>query len=217
MDEARRFYDEGAARYVEGIGTTIGPPAETEADAALLARFVRLVAEHPVARVVDVGCGPGRAAAFVYDAGAGIEVLGVDLSLGLLREGRRAHPSVPFAQGSLAALPLRTASVGGVVAWYSIIHTAPDGLASIARELARVATAGGHVLVAFQAGDGRALDRPAPTYRHDPAAVVDALAAAGIDVVDRIERPAELAHESTPQAFILARRASPSGASGTTR
>lgn len=203
----RRAYDDGAGRYVEGIGTAIGPATETAHDQAVLSAFADAVA--PVGRVVaDLGCGPGRAAAFLRASHRRLEVVGVDLALALLRAGQQAHPSVPFVQGVLAALPLRTASLGGVVSWYSIIHTSPIGLASVAGELARVVVPGGSALVAFQAAGGEALEREAPTFRHAPDAVVDALAATGrLVVVERTVRPPELAHETAPQAFLLVRRA----------
>ena len=205
----RRSYDEGAVRYVEGIGTTIGPATETSHDQACLSRFGVAVRDAAgVRRIGDVGCGPGRAAAFLRDLGAGLDVVGVDLSLELLRAGRRAHPDVPVAQGALASLPVRSSSLGGVVSWYSIIHSPPDGLAAIAVELARVLVPGGFVLVAFQAGEGEALDRAAPTFRHAPDAVTAALRQAGLDVVERTVRPAELEHETAPQAFMRARRRS---------
>ena len=214
----RRSYDEGADRYVAGIGTAIGPATETADDQAVLVRFGERVAELAVARVADVGCGPGRAGVYVRDSCPDLEVVGVDLSLGLLREGRRAHPTMAFAQGVLASLPLRSASVGGVVAWYSIIHTAPDGLATIAGELARALVPGGCALVAFQAGGGEAVSGATARYLHDPDDVVRRLDAAGLRLEERTVRNAELAHEASPQAFILARRASSSSAaSGTTR
>ena len=212
----RRSYDEGAARYVEGIGTTISAATETSQDQACLARLGEAVRDGGVVRRIgDVGCGPGRAAAFLRDLDVGLDVVGVDLSLELLRAGRRAHPGVPFAQGTLVSLPVRSSSLGGVVSWYSIIHTAPGGLSAIAVELARVVEPGGFVLVAFQAGGGEALDRAAPTFRHAPEAVGASLAQAGLEVLESTVRPAELEHEDAPQAFILGRRRSV--ASGTTR
>ena len=203
MDEVRRAYDDGAARYVAGIGTTIGPATETAADRAVLARFGEEV--RAIGLVADVGCGPARAAAFL--ASRGVTVVGVDLSIELLRAGRAAHPAIGTSQGELAGLPLRSSWLGGAVAWYSIIHTAPAGLPAVCAELARVVERGGTVLLAFQAGTGDPVaGRTTTTYWHDPDRVGDRLGAAGLDVTERTVRPAELPHETTPQAFLVARR-----------
>ena len=210
----RRAYDDGVERYVEGIGTEIGRATETPFDQGFLTRFAEHVAHHELPLVADLGCGPGRAAAFVA-AAARVEVLGLDVSLGSLRAGRAAHPGIPFAQGELARLPLRTATLGGVVSWYSIIHTPPAGLARICDELVRVLAPGGSALIGFQAGGGESVRRKMTSYRHAPDEVALRLEAAGLEVVERAVRPAELDHETTPQAFTWARRA-PVG-SGTTR
>ena len=212
----RRSYDEGAARYLAGIGTAIGPATEAPLDQSFLTRFgERVRAESGADRVGDLGCGPGRAAAFLRDLDPDLDVVGIDLSFGLLRGGRAAHPDLGFVQGTLSSLPLRSSSLGGVVSWYSIIHTAPERLGPVAAELARVVVGGGLALVAFQAGENDAVARSAPTYRHAPDAVAARLAGTGFDVVDRALRPAELEHETAPQVFMLFRRRS--AGSGTTR
>jgi hypothetical protein len=36
---------------------------------------------------------------------------------------RRTYPDLQFDEGSMAALDLKNDSVGGIVGWYSIIHT----------------------------------------------------------------------------------------------
>ncbi len=74
---------------------------------------------------------------------------------------------------------------------------------------------GGEVLVSFQAGSGDALQRadahgtglPLTSFRHDPEVVAGQLANAGLVVHTRVVRDAQLAHETTAQAFLIARRA----------
>src|SRR6476469_4914219 len=58
-----------------------------------------------------LGCGPGRVAAFL--AAKGVEVVGIDLSLGMLEMARRAHPDLRCAVGDLGALPLANRSLDG--------------------------------------------------------------------------------------------------------
>ncbi len=69
------------------------------------------------------------------------------------------------------------------------------------------------VVVAFQSGEGERVDRttayghpvPLTYYRHRIADVADALAGAGFALHATVRREPSLAHETTPQAFLLAR------------
>ena len=73
---------------------------------------------------------------------------------------------------------------------------------------------GAPVVVTFQSGDGERVDRTSPyghpvplTYhRHRVEDVVDALVAAGFAMHATVRREPAQAHETTPQAFLLARR-----------
>jgi SAM-dependent methyltransferase len=206
----RAFYEAAAGTYARWVGTEIAPATETAGDRAVLAAFADLVATGPGGGVADVGCGTGRVAGYL--AARDLTVIGMDLSAAMLAAARRAHPAIPFVEGRLDALPVADRSLGGVVCWYSWIHTPPSDLDAVAAEVARVLAAGGHLLVAFQAGAGEALHRaeahgtglPLTNWRHDPDDVARRLAAAGLAVRARTVRQAELAHESTPQAFLLA-------------
>ena len=214
MGSARALYDASADRYVELVGTEVTEAIEGPIDRALLFALVELVTAHPPARVADLGCGPGRVAALL--ARHGLDVIGVDVSREMLAHARSAHPAITFEEGRLDALPLVDASVAAAVCWYSIIHTPPAGLAAVFTEVARVLLAGGHLLLAFQAGAGDAVHRPdaygtgltLTSYRHDVEDVAQKVERAGFVVHATVQRAPVLAHESTPQAFLLARLAS---------
>ena len=147
-------------------------------------------------------------------------MLGVDVSAGMLAQAWSAHPRLRFEQAVLADLAFRDRSAVGVAAWYSIIHTPPDGLAAVFAELARVLVTDGHLLVGFQSGRGEAVVREnafeqglgLATFRHDPDVVVDHLISNGFLVDARGERQAAPAHECigqtmrSTQAFLLAQR-----------
>ena len=210
--DATAVWDASADRYVEFVGTEISAATEGPVDRALLAAFVDLVASRPGARVADVGCGPGRVAAFL--ARSGLSVLGVDPSTQLLARARLAHPAIAFEEGRLDDLPIVDASLSGAVCWYSIINTPPAELDRCLVELRRVLEPGGHLLLAFQSGGGEAVVRsdahgtglPLTSYLHGVAQVIQGLETAGFDAHATTERQPELVHETAPQAFVLARR-----------
>ncbi len=212
MDAARAFYDATAERYVDFVGTEISSATEGQVDRSLLEAFVELVKEGELGTVADVGCGPGRAAAFL--AARGLEVVGVDVSPEMLASARNAHPAIRFEGGSLDSLPFGDQTLAGAVCWYSIIYTPPTDFDEAFAELARVLVAGGYLLIAFQAGggekaqQGRTLGagRSLTCYRHDVDEVIRSLEGCGFRLHATAVREARLDHESTPQAFVFARR-----------
>jgi ubiquinone/menaquinone biosynthesis C-methylase UbiE len=197
-------------RYLEFVGTELTAATETAIDRALLNAFVELVVSGPGARVADVGCGPGRVAAFL--ARKGFDVVGVDVSHAMLAAARLAHPEIHFEEGRLSALPVANESLAGVVCWYSLIHTPPEYLGDAFTEIKRVLTPGGKMLIAFQAGGGEPIHcddahgtgLPRTSYRHQLADVATRLQQVGLDVRATALREPELEHETTPQAFVIA-------------
>lgn len=215
VSTTRAAYDDTADMYAQLVGTEISSAIEAPLDRALLAAFVELMADADGMPVADVGCGPGRVAGFL--AAQGLDVIGVDVSRAMLAVARRAHPGIRFEEGLLTDLPVPNGSLAGAVCWYSIIHTPPEHLGAVGTELSRALALGAHLLVAFQAGTGERVQRSdvfgravsLTSYRHDPDEVARCLTAAGFDVRARVLREEESAHESSPQAFILARSIGP--------
>lgn len=208
LTTSRIVYDHSAADYVAGVGTTVSATFEAPLDRAVLDAFAESVGSQDIGPVLDAGCGPGRVAAHLADRG--LDVRGVDISVAMIAAARTAHPHLRFDEGALTSLPLPDDSVGAAVYWYSIITTPPSELAEVWRELRRVLRPGGHALVAFQAGEGEAIERPdaygssavLTLYRHSVDHVAASLRDVDVDIRAQIVRRAELTHETTPQAFI---------------
>lgn len=97
--------------------------------------------------VADVGCGNGRYLAALARRGHRGPVVGVDLSVGMLRTAGAG----PRLAGDAAALPLRTGSVDVALALHMLYHL-PDPAAAV-RELRRVTRPGGRVLVVLNGAD----------------------------------------------------------------
>ncbi|MFF0145807.1 methyltransferase family protein [Amycolatopsis sulphurea] len=205
VSETRTAYDTVAESYAEMLH---GLLEESTWDRAMLGAFAELVGDGPVG---DLGCGPGRLTGYL--AKLGLDVFGVDLSPGMVEVARRTYPGLRFDVGSMAALDLPDGALAGALAWYSLIHTPRPDLPVLAAELHRVVVPGGLLLTAFQVGDEvRHLEQ---AYGHDISAdahrlpvdfVRDVLSDAGFVIQSVLVREPEGDFESTPQAYVTARK-----------
>lgn len=200
----RTAYDIVAENYAELV---VMSDAETGLEVAMLEDFGTRVRGR--GRVLDAGCGPGRMTQFLADRG--VDAFGVDLSPEMVRIARTRHPGLVFAEGSIDALDAASGSVAGVLAWYSIIHTAPADLPAVLAELLRVIEPGGWLLLGCQSGAGAR--HLAHAYGHDldlTAHLYSAEHVAGVieDLGGLVHARLTHAPERTqkrPQAFVLAR------------
>ncbi|AWB92116.1 class I SAM-dependent methyltransferase [Aeromicrobium chenweiae] len=138
-------YDERAEEYIAKLGSVSQMEPQ---DLVTIDSWSDGVA----GRILDAGSGPGHWSD-VLSSGGRRDVVGVDASVRLATSARDRFPDAGFLVGDLAALPVATGSVGGILAWFSIIHTPPEGLPEIVREFARVLVPGGSVLVGFFDGE----------------------------------------------------------------
>jgi ubiquinone/menaquinone biosynthesis C-methylase UbiE len=205
----RAGYDATAAEYASRFHHHLD---DKPVELAVLSAFAGLVRASGDSTVVDVGCGTGATTAILHDHG--VAVRGIDLSPNMIEQARRINPHLTFSVGSMTDLDLPDASVGGLCAWYSVIHVPDTVLPQVFSEFHRVLAAGGLLLLAFQVGDRpRRLTEAfgiAVTlefHRRAPAAVAAALEAAGFGVYLQTVREADDdGLESTPQAFLIARK-----------
>lgn len=216
LSAVRASYDSVAVDYARLLGTELsGKPL----DRAMLAAFAEHVrgdegradrAGRTGRAVADLGCGPGRVTAHLD--GLGVRAFGVDLSPAMVAVARRTYPGLRFEVGSMLALDIADGVLGGVLAWYSTVHTPPAELPAVFAEFERVLAPGGHVLIAFKAGDR--LTRLEHAYGHPvdldvywtpPDLVAERLAGAGLAEVARLIRE-PVGHEQSPQGFLLARK-----------
>jgi SAM-dependent methyltransferase len=205
VEAVREAYDAIAEDYAEHFRTGLD---DRPLDRALLNAFGELVRATGHGSVADVGCGPGWTTAFLHKAG--VPVVGIDLSPGMLTVARRSWQGIRFDVGSMLDLDLPDGSVGGVLAYYSIIHVEPDQLPVAFAEFHRVLTPGGQVFLAFQVGDeplhldeafGHTIDLD--FRRLLPDHVAELLGQAGFAVHTRVVRE-PMPTEKVPQAYLLA-------------
>ncbi|MDW4910255.1 class I SAM-dependent methyltransferase [Streptomyces sp. ADMS] len=207
----RVFYDAIAEDYSAHFRSAgAGGPVER----ALMAAYAEFVrgSGGDGGQVADLGCGPGRVTAYL--ASLGVSVFGLDLSESMLAVARRENPGLRFEQGSMLELDLADGALAGVVAWYSTIHTPVGRLPALFGEFRRVLAPGGHLLLGFQVGDepkhhDQPFGRPVSMtfLRRRPDRIAGLLAETGFTLTSQTVRAAdEQAGESSPQAFLMARR-----------
>lgn len=201
----RSAYDVIAESYARLL-----PDAGFEApeDRGMIEAFAARINDGTALPVVDAGCGAGRMTRLL--ASLGTDVSGIDVSAGMVEVARRACPEFSFEVAELSNLPYGDGTLGGVFAWYSIIHSLPGDLPVVFAEFRRVLTPGGYAMVSFQVGEGpRHLER---AYGHDvsmeahlfaPDAVAEQLTLAGFRVTAQLTRKAG-PREKSPQAVLLA-------------
>lgn len=139
-------YDRIAKEYVRRIYHELdGKPF----DRAILDRFAARLRGRGL--VCDMGCGPGHVARYLADCG--LDVVGVDLSPGMVEQAAALNPDIEFRQGNMLALDEPDGQWAGIAAFYSIIHIPRDDVVAALAEMRRVLRPGGLLLLAFHIGD----------------------------------------------------------------
>jgi SAM-dependent methyltransferase len=181
-ERTRATYDAIAERFLE----------RTRDRSGFADQFDRFAAHvGPGGLVLDVGAGPGGDAAELRRRG--LRAVALDLSLGMLRSGRRDHPG-PRVQADMARLPLRAVAAG---LWVnaSLLHVERQRVPAVLRELRRVLVAPAilHVSVKLGGGAGWETERYGEAHPRwftywTPEALDRELAAAGFRILEAAQR-----------------------------
>jgi SAM-dependent methyltransferase len=178
------------------------------ADRALLDAYARAVS----GSVLDVGCG---AAGHItrYLADRGVAVTGVDLSPQVIKVARSRHPDLTFDVADMRTLPAGDATLGGLVAFYSVIHILRPDLPAVFTEFHRVLAPGGLLLMAMHGGTGEVgkddwFERGVTTRATlvDLDELANLLVAVGFTIAERHRREPLPEEFPTPRLYVLARR-----------
>ncbi|WJK41924.1 methyltransferase domain-containing protein [Solwaraspora sp. WMMA2056] len=208
LTATRDSYDAIVDEYVREVQTALD---EAPLDRAMLGLFAELVLSTGNRTVADVGCGPGRVTVLL--AGHGLDAVGVDLSPGMITHARQAYPQLRFEVGSMLELDLPDSGLGGLLAYFSIIHLPYDRRPAAFAEFHRVLTPGGYLMLVFQVGDeirhrdefeGKRIDLS--FHRQRPAEVARLLAEAGFLVLVTVEQTPP-APDRPPLGILVARKA----------
>ena len=174
-------------------------------DQVMLRDFIEATTD-PIA---DLGCGPGQVGRFVRSHGR--TVVGVDISAEMARlaSGRLDGALV----SDIRQLPMAGSSLGGVVAFYSLIHLPREELGLALAEIHRVLRPGGRLLFSAHEGEGHveqheflghAVPFVATLFSFDE--LVDATQGSGLHLTMSLRRePLETEHQ-TGRLYVAAEK-----------
>jgi ubiquinone/menaquinone biosynthesis C-methylase UbiE len=206
-EDTQQSYDRVASEYSARIFDEL---QHKPFDRAMLDRLAGIAG--PLGPICDLGCGPGQVARYLHDRGA--TAIGLDLSPNMVEEARRLSPDITFLQGSMLSLPFDDNSLGGIAAFYSVIHIPRPQLPQVFAEMWRVVRPRGAVLISFHLGEmDRHLDDwwDLPVnldfYFFRPAEIEISLVGAGFQIVETLERDPypEVEHQGR-RAYVLAQK-----------
>lgn len=143
VDDVRAAYGRRAEEYAD---LACSPEWMAEHDRTALSRWAGEVS----GRIIDAGCGPGQWTDVLHRQGCDVE--GVDLVPRFVELARSLFPAIAVRVAPLDDLGVRDGSVGGILSWYSIIHTDPADVPRILGEFARCLCDGGRLLLGMFEG-----------------------------------------------------------------
>jgi demethylmenaquinone methyltransferase/2-methoxy-6-polyprenyl-1,4-benzoquinol methylase len=136
--EVAAMFDDVAARYdITNDVLSLGRARLWRKEVA------RAVGARPGERVLDLAAGTGTSSLPFRDAGAA--VVPCDFSLGMLREGKRRHPDLPFTAGDAMRLPFADGVFDVVTISFGLRNVADPEVAL--GEMLRVTRPGGRLVV----------------------------------------------------------------------
>jgi SAM-dependent methyltransferase len=211
--DVQTSYDAVTDEYVARIA---GELAHKPLDRQLLERFAEQV--KALGPVCDVGCGPGHVARYLHDRG--VRVTGADLSPVMVEAARKLNPEIEFVQADMRTLPIADEALGGLIAFYSIIHIPRPELRAVLIEMKRTLRSGGLLFLAFHIGDsvlhldewwGQRVSVDFIFFRTEE--LVDLLREVGLRVVEVIERdPYPGVEHPSRRAYLFAEKPAGAGA-----
>lgn len=137
-------------------------------------------------RVLDLGCGAGRDAAYL--SARGVKITGADLSMGMLAEAR-SRASVPLCQLDMRFLPFAPESFAAVWCQAALLHLPKVMAPQALREAARALLPAGLLHLAVQKGETEGFEtRPYESeeryYAHYQSGELESLVrAAGFELI----------------------------------
>ena len=203
-DKIIKCYNTTAAGYA---ADRIDELSKKHFDRLLLKEFARVNKDEGLC--ADFGCGPGQATKFLHDHGLK-NIIGVDISSGMIENARRLFPEIRFETGDLLDLSFESDYFGSGIAFYAIVHFNYDQIMKAFSEIYRVLKKGGQFLFSYHAGDeivhfdkahDKAIDIDLYYFQTDK--ILELISDAGFRTIDALERrPYEGVEYASKRAYI---------------
>ena len=143
FSETIAWYNQNAEQYTQAI-ENLSPLDDID-------RFIKSLPQH--ARVLDTGCAGGRDS-YLFSQ-KGLEVVGIDLSSGLIKVAKEKHPDIDFVEGNFLRLPFEDKSFDGIWNHASLLHLETvDEVKTALGEFERVLKNGGFLYTKVKAQTG---------------------------------------------------------------
>lgn len=146
LKKIEHLYDTAAKEYAE---TFSGEHEKKPKDQEILRRFSIAIGDKKP--VWDFGCGPGQTTKYLKDLG--VEISGLDLSEKILEQASINYPELNFLKGNILELGFDDDTIGGIVAFYAIVHFTEEQVERAFREIFRVLQPGGLFLLTYHIGE----------------------------------------------------------------
>lgn len=199
-EDLRVSYGRRAAEYSAVLG---GLEQMDPRDEERITHWAEKLSPGPV---LDAGCGPGHWTAYLHSLG--VDVSGLDLVPEFIGHARARFIEVPFRVGSMSRLEVPDHSLTGILAWYSLIHTAPTALPGMLTGFHRALRPGGQLLIGFFDGPDAApfAHQVTTAYTFSVPSMCRRLEEAGFTVLDseRREAPGVRDHASITAKSLAA-------------
>ncbi|MEU3897472.1 class I SAM-dependent methyltransferase [Streptomyces sp. NPDC045251] len=169
----------------------------------------------PGSRALDVGSGTGRPTAEIL-AGAGHDVLGVDVSPVMVELARRQVPAATFQCADIREVRLPDASFDAVCVYFSLLQLDRRQQTDLVRQLVRALKPGGHLVLAtvpldVEGVDATFMGQPVRVTSFTAQALTTVAEEAGLEVLAQeasMFTPAHPEARPEPHLFLHCRRTS---------
>ena len=197
----RRSYDATAIDYQKN---TVNLQPETKAQ-----KFLSYLS--PNSRVLDLGCGPGRDAA--YFVGKGHRVVGVDISSEMISLAKHDVPQAEFIIGDIESLGFPAEAFDAVWASASLLHVSKKAMPGVLAMLYRTLKPGGVFHVSMKQGCGEQVERD---HRYggvekfwnyvDETELIDLLEAHGFVILEQDTHEKSTAYQTHPWISVVCQK-----------
>ncbi|PKM49003.1 MAG: hypothetical protein CVV02_17930 [Firmicutes bacterium HGW-Firmicutes-7] len=118
-------------------------------DRYLLKAFCSMIRKNGIA--CDMGCGPGHITRYIHNRG--INIIGMDISKGMIQQAKKLNPGIDFEEANMLELNCIERKFSGIISHYSIVHFEASELKMVFNGINSILEEDGLLLIAFHVGD----------------------------------------------------------------